>query len=103
MGIHDFIKSAFNSTIDILSGEDVTISGVTVKGVIDDMGYEMSLGEGAENNQRNLRITFAGASFTTTPRSGNSVSTRGKIWKITRVDESPACLTIDLIEHERRK
>ena len=102
MALHEFVKNAFNSSITTLSGEDVTISGETKRGVIEDTGADMMLGVGAENNERSLRVTFPGSSFSTTPPSGNSATARGKTWKITTVDDSPACITIDLIDPERR-
>ena len=82
--------------------EDCTIGTETKKGVVDDTGSELMINEGGDDNQRSLRVVFAGNAFATLPASGKRATCRGKTWQITTVDDSPGCLTIDMIEPERR-
>ena len=72
MGLASFVRTAFNSSLSILSAEDVTIGAETKKGVIEDIGTELFIGEG------------------------------GLTWQISRVDNGPGSLVIDLEEPERR-
>jgi len=103
MGLADFVKNSFNSSMSILSGEDITYLTQTKKGVVDDIGNELSIGMGGEANQRGLRISFAGNPFSTLPRSRKNITCRGVTWQITSVDYSPASLVIDVIEPERKR
>lgn len=102
MGVASFVKSALTSSLDTLSAEDVTIGGATARGIVEDTGAELMLNEGGDDNQRGLRVTFPSAAFATVPTSGKRATCRSLTWQITSVDNSPACLTIDMIEPERR-
>jgi len=85
-----------------LDAENVIIGGQTQLGVVEDIGAELMLSEGGDNNQRGLRIAFPAAAFTTLPRSGQAATCRSKTWQITRVDNGPGSLVIEMIEPERR-
>lgn len=102
MGINAFVKSALTSSLDTFDAEDVTINGETKRGVIEDLGSLSELGEGGDRNERTIRVSFPGASFTTTPASGKYATCRGKKWQIETVDDSPGVLVITLEEQERR-
>lgn len=102
MGINSFVKSGFKASLSTFDAEDVAIAGITRKGVIDDVGMEMSINEGGDDNQRSLRITFPGNAYPTTPKSGKRLTCRGKTWQITQVTDGPACLMIEVVEPERR-
>ena len=102
MSIAAFVKTAFNSSLTTLSAEDVTIGAQTKKGVIEDIGTELMLGEGGDEVRRGLRITFPGAAFTTTPSRRATVTCRSLTWQITRVDNGPGSLTIEVEEPEAR-
>lgn len=102
MGVANFVQSSFASCIDILSGESVAIGAETKKGVIEDIGAELMLGEGGDNNQRGLRISFPAGVFSTLPKSGKRATCRGITWQITRVDNGPGSLVIEMAEPERK-
>ena len=102
MGVADFVKNGFNSSLDILSAENVTINGITARGVVEDIGAELMLADGGDENQRGLRVSFASAAFATVPTSMQTATCRGKSWKITRVDNGPGSLVLEMIEPERR-
>ena len=102
MGVADFVKNAFNSSLDILSAESVTIGSATARGVVEDIGAELMLAEGGDDNQRSLRVSFPAGAFATVPTSRQAATCRGKSWQIERVDNGPGALILDLIEPERR-
>lgn len=102
MGLHDFVRTAFNSSLTTLSAENVTIGAETKAGVVEDIGAELVLGEGGDEITRSLRITFPGNSFATTPSRRATVTCRSLTWQISRVDNSPGCLTIEVEEPEAR-
>lgn len=102
MGLASFVRTAFNSSLSILSAEDVTIGAETKQGVIEDIGTELFIGEGGDNTQRALRVSFPGNAFATTPSRRAAVTCRGLTWQISRVDNGPGSLVIDLEEPERR-
>lgn len=102
MGVADFVKNGFNSSLDVLSSENVTIGGATARGVVEDIGAELMIADGGDENRRGLRVSFPAEAFATTPTSRQSATCRGKTWKIDRVDNGPGSLILDLIEPERR-
>lgn len=102
MGVASFVRSAFISSLVTFDAEDVTISGETQKGVIEDIGAETMIGEGGDQNQRALRVSFPGAAFATTPKSGKRATCRGQTWQISRVDDGVGALVIEMEEPERR-
>ena len=103
MGLNDFINSSFENALDTMDAEDCAIGDEIKRGVVEDMSAELSLGEGGENNERGLRITFPGMAFKVIPKSVKKAVCRNKNWKITTVDNSPASFTIEVIEPERRR
>jgi hypothetical protein len=102
MGVADFVKAAFNSSLDVLSAENVTIGAATARGVVEDIGAELMIADGGDENRRGLRVSFPSAAFATVPTSRQTATCRSKTWKIDRVDNGPGALVLDLIEPERR-
>lgn len=102
MSIVAFVRTAFHSSLDTLGGENVQIGNHTHKGVIEDIGTELMLGEGGDEVRRGLRITFPGDAFPSTPARRATVTCRSQTWQITRVDNSPASITIEVEEPEAR-
>ena len=102
MDLASFVRSAFNSSLTILDAEACTIGAETKNGVIEDIGAELMIGEGGDEVRRALRISFPGNSFATVPARRATATCRGLTWQITRVDNGPGALVIDLEEPERR-
>lgn len=102
MGVAAFVKSCFNSSLTTFDAEDVTIGAETKKGVIEDIGAEKFIEEGGENNERAIRVAFPADAFTTVPTSGKKATCRGLTWQISRVDNGPGSLVIEMEEPERR-
>jgi len=102
MGLASFVRNAFNSSLTILDAEDVTIGAETKKGVIEDIGSELFIEEGGDGKHRALRASFPGNAFATVPSRRATVTCRSLTWQITRVDNGPGSLVIDLEEPERR-
>jgi hypothetical protein len=102
MGIASFVRQSFNSSLTTLDAEDCTIGGVTKKGVVEDIGSELFIGEGGDQKRRALRISFPGNAFATVPSRRATATCRSLTWQITSVDNSPGALVIELEEPERR-
>jgi len=96
------VKTAFTSSLSILSAELVEIGQQSALGVVDDIGAELGVAEGGHALERALRVSFPGGAFSPPPRSGRKATCRGLVWQISVVDDSPGSLVIDMIEPERR-
>jgi hypothetical protein len=102
MGVAQFVQNAFRSSLSQLSAEEVLFGNQIAYGVVEDLGAEKMLGEGGDNNQRELRISFPASAFNPVPKSRQKITCRAKTWEVTRVDNGPGSLVLDVIEPERR-
>jgi hypothetical protein len=102
MGVALFVKAAFESSLDQFDAENVTIGSATARGVVEDIGAELMIADGGDENRRGLRVSFPSGAFATVPTSRQTATCRGKTWKIDRVDNGPGALILDLLEPERR-
>jgi len=102
MGVAAFVKAAFEASLTTFDAETVTINGTSASGVVEDIGAELGIAEGGDEMQRGLRVSFPAGAFATVPRSGKRATCRSITWQITRVDNGPGSLVIEMIEPERR-
>lgn len=102
MGVAAFVKAAFESSLATFDAETVTINGASAFGVIEDIGAELGIAEGGDEMQRGLRVSFPAGAFATVPRSGKRATCRSQTWQITRVDNGPGSLVLEMVEPERR-
>lgn len=103
MGIANFVRTAFNSSLTTFDAEDVTIGAETKKGVVEDIGTELNLGMGGDTIRRALRVTFPAGAFATVPSRKAAATCRGLSWVLGPVDNGPGALIIELHEPDRRR
>lgn len=106
MGVQQFLKSAFKSSMNIMDAEEILIAGTKVMAVIDETRSSNALGTGAKNNERELIAKFPADGYSGPLRSGMRVEARGEKWRIAAdagaVTRGLVATSILLHEPERR-